>query len=161
MHRDFPELNVYFQNKGYFDSHVCLQAGNDFVDSLPEEGKWLVCSDNLGAHATEEYKDLLENEGNCTLLFTPKNCTDICAVTNAGLGKSVKHWLGSVSNVILRRIYKPGLRDELTQRHGDVCTVSGYAILCLSFMSKTDKGKCCRLSKCVAWLVLTTVPRTI
>ena len=106
LRRDFPEIDIYFQRKGYYDAPTTLCATNAFVDSLPEKGPWLVCCDNLGAHLTEDVKTVL-TRAEVTLLLTPKNCTDVCAVTDAGLGRSIK--------LLMRKRFKKHFSEHLQE----------------------------------------------
>ena len=91
LHRDFSGIDIYVQKKGYMDNSVCIQAANDLVDSFSDPGEYLVCLDNHKGHTSDEFKDILKREGNAFVLYTPPNCTDLCAVTDAGLGRTIKN----------------------------------------------------------------------
>ena len=106
LRQAFPEIDIYVQKKGYFDNSVCLQAANDLVDSFQQPGEYLVCLENLKGHTNIEYLDILKREGNAFVLFTPTNCTDVVAVTDAGLGRSIKN--------LMRRRFKEHFHTHLS-----------------------------------------------
>ena len=91
LQQEFPEIDIYVQKKAYFDNSLCLAAANDLVDSFPDSGEYLVCVDNLSGQTNLQYRDILKKEGNAFIVYTPPNCTDVCAVTDAGLGRSIKN----------------------------------------------------------------------
>ena len=64
----------------------------------------VIVMDNLGGHCTERARSLLHN-ANADVLCTPPNCTDLVAVTDAGLGRSLK------------LLMKKSFRDDFEQRH--------------------------------------------
>ena len=46
--------------------------------------------DNLGSQCQPEFKEYIRKECNTLIVYTPNNCTDLCAVTDAGIGKVIK-----------------------------------------------------------------------
>jgi len=130
--QEFPMIDIYLQAKGYFDNSVCLEAANDLVDSFPSSDEYLVCMDNLSGQINTEYRDILKKEGNAFILYTPPNCTDVCAVTDAGLGRSIKNLMrkrfkthfeanidtwtdGKVTPKERRHLYCEWLRDAMIE----------------------------------------------
>ena len=113
LHRDFPGIDIYVQKKGYMDNSVCIQAANDLVDSFPHPGEYLVCLDNHKGHTSDEFLDIMKTEGNAFVLYTPTNCTDLCAVTDAGLGRTIKN--------LMRKQFNAHFDANLTKwTNGDV-----------------------------------------
>lgn len=136
LNRDFPGIDIYVQKKGYFDKTVCLQAANDLVDSFRDPGEYLVCLDNLGGQTNLEFRDILKREGNAFILYTPPNCTDVLAVTDAGLGRTIKNlirkrfkchfdanlsaWVdGTVTPAMRRRLYCEWLVAAMSEFYCD------------------------------------------
>eukprot|EP00479_Gromia_sphaerica_P011675 TRINITY_DN5852_c0_g1_i1.p1 TRINITY_DN5852_c0_g1~~TRINITY_DN5852_c0_g1_i1.p1 ORF type:complete len:195 (-),score=44.11 TRINITY_DN5852_c0_g1_i1:244-828(-) len=85
----FPNVNVYAQKKAWADYNVSMTWLNDFRKETPPEEK-LLGMDNLGAHCHIDFRHFARTRANSLLLYTPEDCTDLCAVTDAGLGKMVK-----------------------------------------------------------------------
>ncbi len=50
----------------------------------------LVGLDNLSAHCHPDFRWYAKHETNSLLIYTPEDCTDLCAVTDAGLEKAIK-----------------------------------------------------------------------
>ncbi len=46
--------------------------------------------DNLSSHCHPDFRKYAKEETNSLLIYTPEDCTDLCAVTDAGLGKAIK-----------------------------------------------------------------------
>ena len=86
----FPNsINVYWQQNGYFDGATCLAYAKDFK----RQAKWgpkLHQLDNLGGQSDPEFRQIMKEEADTLLAFTPPNCTDLAAACDAGLIKSVK-----------------------------------------------------------------------
>ena len=83
-----PRILLYCQRKAYFDN-VTFEAFME--DMLPEfnQQPCVIVMDNLGGHCTKTIRSLLA-DANADVVFTPPNCTDLVAVTDAGLGRSFK-----------------------------------------------------------------------
>ena len=62
--------------------------------------------DNLTGQLKPDFRDILKREGNAFILYTPANCTDVVAVTDAGLGRSVK--------MLVRKRFKSHFSDNLS-----------------------------------------------
>ena len=78
------DVTVYYQKKAWFDTSSCMAYGRVFRKSTGVVEEKLVGLDNLTAHCTPRFKTYMKNQANTLLLFTPDNCTDLCAVTDAG-----------------------------------------------------------------------------
>ena len=53
------------------------------------EEKLLGC-DNLGGQTHPDFREYARKSANTLLVYTPEDCTDLCAVTDAGLGREIK-----------------------------------------------------------------------
>ncbi len=65
--------------------------------------------DNAGGHIRSETVNECK-EHNAQLVFTPARCTDMCAVTDAGLGRSLKN------------IMKKKFRNHFTENYEEWCS---------------------------------------
>ena len=77
-------VTILFQPQGWADG-VTSEASLRIAMRSIQTGSLLVL-DNLNGHRTEEYKKVAE-EKSTFLLYTPAECTDLCAVNDYGLGK--------------------------------------------------------------------------
>jgi len=84
----FPAVHIYVQKNGYFDSAVMMNWAVDFINDLGQ-GPFMVSADNLRAHCTPEFRELLCSAG-IHLVYTPPGWTDLVQVVDAGIGYSVK-----------------------------------------------------------------------
>ena len=130
LNRDFPEVDLYVQKKGYFDNSVCVTAANDLVDSFPPEGEYLVCLDNLKGHCCPEYQSILRNDGNALIIYTPPNCTDVCAVTDAGLGRSIK--------MLMRKYFQEHFENNLERWTQGTVTPKGKTSVVLYVVTRRN-----------------------
>ena len=89
LKRKYPNVNLYAQKKAWADTNVSLDWLDDFRKEASKEEK-LLGMDNLGAQCDPKFKAFAREKANSLLLYTPEDCTDICAVTDHGLGKMVK-----------------------------------------------------------------------
>lgn len=78
------DVTVYYQKKAWFDTSTCMAYARKFRASTGVQDEKLVGLDNLSAHCTPRFKHYMKIHANTLLLFTPDNCTDVCAVTDAG-----------------------------------------------------------------------------
>lgn len=102
LRSDFPDMGIFVQKNSYFDNVTCTAWLRDFCDQLPLEPH-VVVMDNLDGHATQEFRAEMK-AANCELVFTPPDCTDLCAVTDAGLGRSVKR--------LMKEMFRSHFRDN-------------------------------------------------
>ena len=86
------------------------EAGQDFI---------LLGLDNWGPQATERFKEEAERM-NINLVYTPGNCTDLCAVIDRGVGKKVKD--------IMVGSYKKDLRENLDKWKRNEFSASDFRI---------------------------------
>lgn len=85
-------VQVYYDPKSYACGDVCVQTLRDFNKQTRRQGKRLLGLDNWGAQATDEYQSLAKSM-NTKLAYSPSDCTDLCAVTDYGLGKTLKEFM--------------------------------------------------------------------
>lgn len=88
LRTEFPSVHLYVQKNGYFDSAVLMAWAEDFIADLGQ-GPHIVTLDNLNAHCTPEFRELLLSAG-VHLVYLPPRCTDLVQVVDAGLGYAVK-----------------------------------------------------------------------
>jgi hypothetical protein len=89
MKRRFPNVNVYAQKKAWADSNVVMNWLKDYKKESGS-GEKLLGLDNLGAQCSPEFKEAARKT-ETLLIYTPEDCTDACAVTDAGPGRSLKN----------------------------------------------------------------------
>ncbi len=90
----FPDILIYVQRNGYFDSVTCLQWLDDTLVDFRKSCDHLLVMDNLGAHTNPDFrKRAWEHKPRVWLLYTPPDCTDACAVTDDGLGQAYKRMM--------------------------------------------------------------------
>ena len=58
----------------------------------------LVGLDNLSTHCHSVFCKYSKEKTNSLLVYTPEDCIDLCAVTDAGLGKSIKDMMRAKFN---------------------------------------------------------------
>ena len=85
-------VQVYYDPKAYACGDVCLQTLKDFNKQTSRQGFRLLGMDNWDAQATDEYQNLAK-EMKIKLAYSPSDCTDLCAVTDYGLGLSLKKFM--------------------------------------------------------------------
>ena len=84
------DIDVYYQPKAWFDTPTSMQFAENFNRQTPDGNtEKLLGLDNLGSQCAPEFKKRIR-EGISLLIYTPENCTDLCAVTDKGLGMAVK-----------------------------------------------------------------------
>lgn len=76
-------IDVFYQPKAWFDTETCIAYARSFRKQTGPHEK-LLGLDNLTAHVTPRFKRYMKTQANTLLLFTPDDCTDLCAVTDAG-----------------------------------------------------------------------------
>ncbi len=92
LKRQFPDILIYAQRNGYFDSVTCQAWLTDTMKGLPISGPYLLCLDNLRGHCTPEFREAAAcRKPPVELVYTPADCTDACAVTDCGLGRTIKN----------------------------------------------------------------------
>lgn len=80
---------VQFDDKAYATASVCLSFLDHFDDCKPLVGPVILGLDNWGPQNTRAFHEKAASMGVC-LCYTPENCTDLVAVTDAGLGNEIK-----------------------------------------------------------------------
>jgi len=83
-------IGVMWQKNAWFDTSMCLSYANFFSEQISDGHENFVGMDNLSAHCSSMFKTKMRQDCSALLLYTPDGCTDLCAVTDAGLGKAVK-----------------------------------------------------------------------
>jgi len=83
-------IGVMWQKCAWFDTSMCLSYAKFFKEQISDNYENLVGIDNLSAQCSPMFKTKMREECNSLLLYTPEGCTDVCAVTDFGLGKAVK-----------------------------------------------------------------------
>ena len=83
------DIDVFYQPKAWFDTETCIAYARSFRKQTGSAEK-LVGLDNLSSHVTPRFKKYMKTQANTLLLFTPDDCTDLCAVTDAGAFPAVK-----------------------------------------------------------------------
>ena len=92
LQEQFPDIFIYVQRNGYFDGVTCLKWLADTMDNFRKSSDHLLVMDNLGAHTNPDFRRLAwEHDPRVWLLYTPPDCTDACAVTDDGLGRTFKN----------------------------------------------------------------------
>ncbi len=87
----YPDILFYAQPNGYFDNATCLAWLQDTISSFAPSHDHLLCMDNLGGHTNPVFRRTAWlNKPTVWLVYTPKDCTDACAVTDDGLGQTIK-----------------------------------------------------------------------
>lgn len=81
------DIDVFYQPKAWFDTETCIAYGRSFRKQTPGAEKLLGC-DNLAGQVAPRFKKYMKSQANTLLLFTPDDCTDLCAVTDAGTQSS-------------------------------------------------------------------------
>ena len=85
-------VQVYYDPKAYACGDICIRTLKDFDKQTSRQGKRLLGLDNWDAQSTHEYQSLAK-ERNIKLAYTPSDCTDLCAVTDYGLGLALKRFM--------------------------------------------------------------------
>ncbi len=88
LRHEFPNILLYCQPRSYFDVRTFAAYFDDMLESLPR-GPHVIVMDNAEGHFSEHVKAASEKR-KVRLVSTPANCTDLCAATDAGLGRSLK-----------------------------------------------------------------------
>ena len=88
LREDFPNILLYCQRNSYFDVRTFAAYFDDMLCELPNVPH-VVVMDNAEGHFSAQVKHSSERR-NVRLVATPAGCTDLCAATDAGLGRSVK-----------------------------------------------------------------------
>ena len=81
---------MYYQKKAWFDGATCRAWLKDFRAQAGSQSEKLLGLDNLGGQCHPDFRSYARNDCNSLLIYTPEDCTDLCAVTDAGLGKAIK-----------------------------------------------------------------------
>ena len=84
------DIAVYYQKKAWFDRPTCMSWAKDYRRSTGIQQEKLLGLDNLDGQTHPEFRKYLRQSSNSLLIYTPADCTDLCAVTDAGLGRSIK-----------------------------------------------------------------------
>ena len=84
----YPNVLLYAQPKGYFDHRTFAAYWDDMHELLPKQPH-VVIMDNAASHWSPHIK-AASKQRKIEMVSTPENCTDLCAATDAGLGRSVK-----------------------------------------------------------------------
>lgn len=82
-------VDVYFDPKAYASGDVCIALLKDFHQQTKSQGPVILGLDNWGSQATVDYQRTAK-KWKVKLVYTPENCTDLCAVTDYGLGATLK-----------------------------------------------------------------------
>lgn len=85
-------VNVYYDPKAYASHDVCVQMLKDFDAQTSNQGDRVLGMDNWDCQTTEEYQSLAKRRG-VKLVYSPSDCTDLCAVTDYGLGNTSKGFM--------------------------------------------------------------------
>lgn len=82
--RQMPKgIDVYFQPKAWFDTATSLQFAKNFRNQArPANQEKLLGLDNLNSQCAPEFIDTMR-KAKVQLIYTPADCTDLCAVTDA------------------------------------------------------------------------------
>lgn len=89
LHKYDKRVTVYFDPKAYACADVCAAQLRDFHRHTKSQGDRILGLDNWGPQATIEYQAKAKRFG-IKLVYTPEACTDLCAVTDYGLGATLK-----------------------------------------------------------------------
>lgn len=105
----FPNVFLYGQPNSYFDTRTFATFFDDFLAALPPVPH-VVVLDNASGHFSSHVRAASALRS-VKLVSTPPDCTDICAATDAGLGRSVK--------LIIKNKFRDHFRTHIDQwRHG-------------------------------------------
>ena len=77
---DYPDVNIYFQKKAWFDTVTCAAYAKDFRKQTSRRFK-LLGADNLSGQCTPAFKRYMKGTANTLMAYSPADCTDLCAVT--------------------------------------------------------------------------------
>lgn len=80
---------VQYDVKAYACEEVCLSILDHFEDECPFVGPWILGLDNWGCQSTKKFQQKAADL-DILLIYTPEDCTDLCAVTDAGPGNEIK-----------------------------------------------------------------------
>ena len=136
LRQDYPNVDILVQRNAYFDTVTCDAWARYFSDYISNQRHILVM-DNLGGHSTPYFRQIME-DAQVELVSTPTRCTDLCAVTDCGLGRSVKLLMkksyvqhfndntalwcsGKVTASMRRRLYVSWLSSAWQQFHDSEC----------------------------------------
>jgi len=76
-------IDVYFQPKAWFDTATSLQFAKNFRGQVrPANQEKLLGLDNLNSQCAPDFIDSMR-KAKVQLIYTPADCTDLCAVTDA------------------------------------------------------------------------------
>ena len=101
------DVTVHYQQKAWFDSHTSMMYAKNFASQIGTAEEKLLWCDNLGSQTNPRFKKFIRENTNSLLIYTPEGCTDVCAVTDHNLGKSVKDRM--------RAMYQKNFEDLLTE----------------------------------------------
>ena len=77
------DVDVYIQPKAWFDTATSLQFANHFRNQVrPASEEKLLGLDNLNSQCASQFIDTMR-KAKVQLIYTPPDCTDLCAVTDA------------------------------------------------------------------------------
>ena len=86
-------VTVYYQKKAWADEHVVRAWQEDFeAVTVPVAGgkPRAVTLDNLSSQLGPNISKLAKRVGGTKFVWTPENCTDLCAVVDCGVGAYIK-----------------------------------------------------------------------
>lgn len=81
---------MYYQKKAWFDRRTCMAWARDFRRDCGHVREKLLGLDNLDGQTYPQFRKYLRGSANVLLIYTPADCTDLCAVTDKGLGRAIK-----------------------------------------------------------------------
>ena len=83
-------VRVLYQPKAWADTSVSLKWASIFAEQTGSPQEKLLGLDNLGSQCNPVFKNFIREKADALLIYTPAGCTDLCAVTDFGLGKAIK-----------------------------------------------------------------------
>ncbi len=125
----FPNILLYAQSKAYFDTRTFAAFWDDFLNKLPRVPH-IVVMDNAEPHFSSHVKRA-SMQRNVQLVSTPPNCTDLCAATDAGLGKSVK--------LLMKNKFRLHFRSNIEQWRCGKVSLRERRFLVMKWLSESVK----------------------
>ncbi len=89
----YPGVTLYYQPKAWFDTATCMAFASVFkreTRSRSNTAEKLIGADNLHGQAAPQFRQFMRSKCNTVSAYTPPDCTDLCAVTDSHIGRSIK-----------------------------------------------------------------------
>ncbi len=89
--QQYPDVDIYYQPKAWFDTSTCMAFARRFCEQTKNQrGEKLLGADNLNGQACPDFREFMFSKCKTIIAFTPPDCTDLCAVTDSHIGRTIK-----------------------------------------------------------------------